>query len=58
MRKKDLLESLFISSTLRDDLLLEVKSVVYDLINNVKLDDEVMARVSDKTYEFIKELKQ
>ena len=52
------LELLFESSSLRDDLLNDIKEIITDLINNINLDDEVVARINDKTYEFLKEIKQ
>lgn len=57
MSSKELLNALFESSSLRQDLLNQVKNAITDLIENTNLNDEVMARVSDETYNFIKELK-
>ena len=53
----NLLELLFESSTLREDLLQEIKEIITDLLKNIELTDELCARVSDKTYNFIKENK-
>ena len=53
----NLLELLFESSSLRDDLKTKVKNAIEDIINNIELTDELLARVSDETYEFVKGLK-
>lgn len=53
----NLLELLFESSSLRDDLKEKVKIAIEDIICNIQLTDEVCARVSDETYNFIKEYK-
>lgn len=57
METKELLEILFESSSLRDDLKAKVENAIKDIINNIELTDELLARVSDETYEFIKGLK-
>lgn len=54
MNKLDLL---FESSSLRDDIKQEIEFAIRDLIDNIRLDDELMARVQDLTYDFIKEIK-
>lgn len=53
----NLLELLFESSSLRDDLKEKVKTAIEDIICNIELTDELVARVSDETYEFLKEVK-
>ena len=52
MNKLDLL---FESSSLREDIKQEIEIAIRDLLNNIKLDDELLARVGDGTYKFIKE---
>lgn len=54
----DLLELLFESSSLRDDLKEKVRFAIEDIICNIELTDELCARVSDTTYEFIKDYKR
>ena len=53
----DLLELLFGSSSLRDDLKEKVRLAIEDIICNIELTDELCARVSDETYQFIKKIK-
>lgn len=55
MTRKEMLKCLFESSSLREDLLLQMESVIYDLFDNIDLKDELVARVGKETYEFIKE---
>ncbi len=55
---QQLLDLLFESSSLRPDLLDKAKRVVFDIINNISLQDEIVTRVSDETYEFLKEIKK
>ena len=57
MPSKILLDALFESSSLRQDLLDQVKKTIYDLFDSLVMNDEVLARVSDETYEFIKNYK-
>lgn len=57
MKAKELFELLFESSSLRDDLKAKVENAIRDIISNIELTDELLARVSDDTYEFIKGLK-
>lgn len=57
MNSKELLNALFESSSLRQDLLDQVKNAITDLIDNIDLTDEIIARVNDETYNFIKDLK-
>lgn len=45
------------SSSLRDDLREQAKNIIEDIINNIELTDELCARVSNETYEFIKRRK-
>ena len=54
MNAKKLLEFLFESSSLREDLLVEIKLIINNLLNNIELSDKLCARVDDKTFEFIK----
>ena len=58
MSSKELLNCLIESSSLREDLLNKVEVVIKDLLDNIKLDDELMARVSDDTYNFVKDYKK
>lgn len=53
----ELLELLFESSTLRPDLKSKIERIIRDLIGKIELTDELLARVEDETYDFIKELK-
>ena len=53
----DLLELLFESSSLRDDLKEKAKHIIEDILNNISLTDEIVARVNEETYQFIKEYK-
>ena len=57
MTSKELLNVLFESSSLRADLLQQISSVIIDLIDNIELDDEILARVNNDTYQFIKKYK-
>ena len=52
MNKLDLL---FESSSLREDIKQEIEIAIRDLLNNIKPDDELLARVGDATYKFVKE---
>lgn len=45
------------SSSLRQDLLNEMDTILKDIINNIDLKDEICARVKKKTYDFIKNWK-
>jgi argonaute-like protein implicated in RNA metabolism and viral defense len=54
----ELLELLFESSTLRPDLRDKIEKIIKDIIGKIELTDELLARVEDETYEFIKELKK
>lgn len=58
MKAKGLYELLIESSSLRTDLLIEVGGALRDILNNIELTDELVARVDDKTYEFIKSWKK
>lgn len=58
MHAKELIDLLIESSSLRPDLLKRVGGVIKDTFNNIELTDEVCARVSDETYEFIKQYKE
>lgn len=58
MSSKELLNSLFESSSLREDLLNKVEFVIRDLFDNIELDDELMVRVSNDTYNFVKDYKK
>lgn len=55
---KELLNSLFASSSLREELLNKVEFVIKDLFDNIELDDELMVRVSNDTYNFVKDYKK
>lgn len=57
MTSKELLELLFESSSLRIDLLNKVEDALKDILNNIKLSDELCARLKDETYKFLKGLK-
>lgn len=57
MTSKELLELLFESSSLRIDLLNKVEDAIKDILKNIKLSDELCARLKDETYEFLKGLK-
>lgn len=54
MKSKELLYCLFVSSGLRSDLLQWVERMLLDILNNIKLTDELCSRVSDESYNFIK----
>lgn len=58
MNNKELLNALFESSSLREDLLDNIKFIINNIIANIELSDELCARVDDTTYNFIKEIKQ
>ncbi len=53
-----MLEYLFESSSLQPQILQKVKNVIYDIVDNINMDDELLARVNDETYKFIKGLKK
>lgn len=53
----NLLDLLIESSSLRDDLKQKVGRVLKDIVCNIDIQDELVARVSDETYEFLKEVK-
>lgn len=57
MNGKGLINLLFESSSLRLDLKGKAERVLTDILDNVNLDDELVARVSDETYKFIKDYK-
>lgn len=50
----NLFDYLLESSSLRNDLLIQVGSAIKDIMNNIDLTDELCARVKDDTYNFIK----
>lgn len=58
MNAKDLIELLRESSSLRPDLLEKVMGCIKETFDKIELTDEVCARVSDETYEFIKSYKE
>lgn len=58
MNEKELLSALIESSSLRKDLLDKVSGVIIDLLDNIELTDELMARVNDDTYQFVKGYKE
>ena len=58
MNNKDLITALIESSSLREDLLKLVGGTIVDLLDNLELTDEVLARVNNDTYEFIKGYKE
>lgn len=55
MKSKELLKCLFESSSLRQDLLNKVEKAIYDLLDNIHHEDEIIARVNNDTYDFIKD---
>ena len=57
MDSKELLNCLFESSSLRQDLLEKVRGNLIDILDNIDLNDELCARVNDSTYQFIKDYK-
>ena len=57
MSNKELYELLFDSSSLREDLKTKIRNILDNLIDNIELTDEVVARVDEETYQFIKEKK-
>ena len=57
MTSKQLLNALIESSSLRIDLLQHISEIIIDLLENIDLSDELLARVNDNTYNFIKEYK-
>ena len=58
MNAKELFNLLLESSSLRTDLLNEVGGVLKNLLDNIELTDELVARVNQETYEFIKSYKK
>lgn len=54
----DLISALTESSSLRQDLLNLTIGVFRDLLENIELTDEIMARVNDDTYQFVKKYKE
>ena len=58
MKSKSLLNCLLESSSLREDLLEVIGGVIKDILDNVSMSDELVARVSEKTYKFIKDYKE
>lgn len=58
MNSYDLMNALFESSSLRPDLLVQIREIFIDIVMNVKLDGELMARVNNNTYKFIKDIKK
>ena len=58
MNAKELLNLLLESSSLRTDLLNEVGGILKNLLDNIELTDEIVARVNQETYEFIKSYKR
>lgn len=57
MKADKLLNALFESSSLREDLLKDIKTIIEDMFVNVELTDELCDIVSLKTLNFIKEIK-
>lgn len=57
MNSEELLNALFDSSSLREDLLKDIKVIIEDILTNIELTDELCMRVCNKTYNFIKEIK-
>ena len=57
MNGKGLINLLFESSSLRLDLKGKAERALTDILDNINLDDELVARVSDETYKFIKDYK-
>lgn len=57
MNSKDLLQCLFESSSLREDLKSDLQAIIYDILDNLYMEDEIVARISDKTYRFVKDYK-
>lgn len=58
MNSRELIDCLLESSSLREDLLNQAGGVIRDIMNNIELTDELCARVSDETYNFIKNYKE
>lgn len=57
MKANELLNLLFESSTLRNDLLKKVEKSVKNVFDNIELTDELCARVDEETYSFIHDYK-
>lgn len=57
MKANELLNLLFESSTLRNDLLKKAEKSVKNVFDNIELTDELCARVDEETYEFISDYK-
>ena len=53
MNNEEMLNNLWESSSLREDMLIYLKNIIVDLINNIELTDELLARVNSETYNFI-----
>ena len=58
IKGKALVNVLEESSSLRQDLKDEIMNAIKDVFDNIELSDELCARVSDKTYHFIKDYKE
>ena len=58
MTSKQLINALVESSSLRTDLLDKISGVIIDLLENIELTDELLARVNNETYEFVKNYKE
>lgn len=54
---KNLFNYLIESSSLRNDLLIQVGGVIKDIMDNIELSDELCVRVKQSTYDFIKDWK-
>ena len=55
---KELFNLLLERSSLREDIKKEISEILTDILDSIELTDELVARVSDKTYEFIKDYKE
>ena len=57
MSEKDALALFIDSSSMIEDAKNKIGGVIMDIINNIELTDELLARVGDDTYNFIKSVR-
>lgn len=57
MSEKDALALFIDSSSMCDDGKTKIGGVIMDIINNIEPTDELLARVGDDTYNFIKSVR-
>lgn len=57
MSEKDALTLFIDSSSMIEDAKNKIGGAIMDIINNIESTDELLARVSDETYEFIKSIR-